>query len=95
MRAGFIRSGTAAAAGMSETDAAKRTRLAVAARNKLKNLHMFVYFRSIALIARNYIRRAFNVGVWPICIKFYFYDQFATKVFQIKPVEEVFRLVRL
>lgn len=29
---------------MSETDADKRTRLAVAARQKLKNLHMFVYF---------------------------------------------------
>lgn len=44
LRAGFIRPGTTAAAGMSETDADKRTRLAVAARQKLKNLHMFVYF---------------------------------------------------
>ncbi|CAG9539366.1 unnamed protein product [Cercopithifilaria johnstoni] len=42
LRAGFIRPGTTAAAGMSETDASKRTRLAVAARQKLKNLHMFV-----------------------------------------------------
>ncbi|EFO26863.1 hypothetical protein LOAG_01611, partial [Loa loa] len=42
LRAGFIRPGTTAAAGMSETDADKRARLAVAARQKLKNLHMFV-----------------------------------------------------
>ncbi|VDK84725.1 unnamed protein product [Litomosoides sigmodontis] len=42
LRAGFIRPGTTAAAGMSEADAEKRARLAVAARQKLKNLHMFV-----------------------------------------------------
>ncbi|VDO39464.1 unnamed protein product [Onchocerca flexuosa] len=42
LRAGFIRPGTTSAAGMSETDATKRARLAVAAREKLKNLHMFV-----------------------------------------------------
>ncbi|VDM95163.1 unnamed protein product [Onchocerca ochengi] len=42
LRAGFIRPGTTSAAGMSETDANKRARLAVAAREKLKNLHMFV-----------------------------------------------------
>ncbi|KAL3994153.1 RNA recognition motif family protein [Acanthocheilonema viteae] len=42
LRAGFIRPGTTAAAGMSELDADKRARLAVAAREKLKNLHMFV-----------------------------------------------------
>uniref|UniRef100_A0A915Q836 RRM domain-containing protein n=1 Tax=Setaria digitata TaxID=48799 RepID=A0A915Q836_9BILA len=42
LRAGFIRPGTTSAADMSETDADKRARLAVSARQKLKNLHMFV-----------------------------------------------------
>lgn len=44
LRAGFVRPGTTAAAGMSETDADKRARLAIAAREKLKNLHMYVLF---------------------------------------------------
>ncbi|VIO93281.1 RNA-binding protein, putative [Brugia malayi] len=42
LRAGFIRPGSTAAAGMSEADAEKRARMAVVARKKLKNLHMFV-----------------------------------------------------
>ncbi|VDM10833.1 unnamed protein product [Wuchereria bancrofti] len=42
LRAGFIRPGTTAAAGMSEADAEKRARMAIVARKKLKNLHMFV-----------------------------------------------------
>ncbi|VDN85227.1 unnamed protein product [Brugia pahangi] len=47
LRAGFIRPGSTAAAGMSEADAEKRARMAVVARKKLKNLHMYVCFSSI------------------------------------------------
>ncbi|VDK44686.1 unnamed protein product [Anisakis simplex] len=42
LRVGVIRSGTAAARGMSETDAKKRAKLALTAKEKLRNLHMFV-----------------------------------------------------
>ncbi|MFH4980841.1 hypothetical protein AB6A40_007550 [Gnathostoma spinigerum] len=42
LRVGLIRQGTAAARGMSESDAEKRIRIALAAKEKLKNLHMFV-----------------------------------------------------
>lgn len=40
LRVGIIRPGTMAAGDMSESDAEKRAKLAVAARTKLKNLHM-------------------------------------------------------
>uniref|UniRef100_A0A0N5ATW9 RNA-binding protein 28 n=1 Tax=Syphacia muris TaxID=451379 RepID=A0A0N5ATW9_9BILA len=42
LRLGLIRRGTAAANGMSETDAAKREKMLAAAKKKLNNLHMFV-----------------------------------------------------
>uniref|UniRef100_F1KXM3 RNA-binding protein 28 n=1 Tax=Ascaris suum TaxID=6253 RepID=F1KXM3_ASCSU len=42
LRVGIVRAGTAAAKGMSEMDAKKRAKLALAAKAKLRNLHMFV-----------------------------------------------------
>ena len=43
LRVGVVRAGTAAARGMSEVDTEKRSKLALAAREKLRNLHMLVY----------------------------------------------------
>ncbi|KHN87038.1 RNA-binding protein 28 [Toxocara canis] len=42
LRVGVVRPGTVAARGMSEMDAKKRAKLALAAKAKLRNLHMFV-----------------------------------------------------
>lgn len=45
-----MRAGTAAAKGMSEMDAKKRAKLALAAKAKLRNLHMLVVFSSLIIL---------------------------------------------
>ncbi|CAJ0586660.1 unnamed protein product, partial [Mesorhabditis spiculigera] len=49
LRAGWIREGTSAAAGMSEEDAKKRAQLARDAKKKLENLHYFVSATRLAV----------------------------------------------
>ncbi|CAJ0932393.1 unnamed protein product, partial [Mesorhabditis belari] len=65
LRAGWIREGTSAAAGMSEKDAQKRVQLTAAAKKKLENLHHFV--SPTRLVVHNLPMHVDDKGLKKLC----------------------------